>query len=569
MSRIPQNIIDQILDQTDIVDVISAVVDLKKTGANFKACCPFHNEKTPSFIVSPQKQIYHCFGCGVGGNALTFLLEYEKLDFIEAVKRLATPLNIKITLNEDIKESLRDQFIKVNAYAHWFFQNEYQKSPKAKNYIQGRKIHDETVKTFELGYAPDSFDALIDYLKQKNIPFQTAEKLGLVKSKDNKRFYDFYRDRLIFPIHNLRGEIVGFGGRLLSNKDQAKYINSLESSVYNKSRELYGLFQAKKEISRLDEVIIVEGYTDVLSCVQQGIKNVVAPLGTSLTKEHVNIIKRYAKTIILMFDGDLAGKKAAIKAVQVCFASETHPKVAVLPPDSDPGDFLNNNKELKNIIKNSTFAMDWLFAAFIDRASSQPSEKANSLKSLINWTKRLPDSLERISYQKRLSQCFDISLHEIEKMLEITNESYILPHPENKDLSIEAWLLFLFINNPGQFSVQSFEGLVNDFDDIQLKQLAENLQKFAKKHETFDVAQAIQAMPDEFKGVLSKIVFLAGKKHTESGFNIDSCVQKFNRQIKEKKLKKITAQIVKAEIANNKEMKMSLLKEKQKLLLTD
>ncbi|MBF0106513.1 MAG: DNA primase [Deltaproteobacteria bacterium] len=566
MPLIPQNIIDQILAETDIVDIISAVVHLNKAGANFKACCPFHNEKTPSFMVSPQKQLYHCFGCGVGGNALTFLMEYEKLDFVEAVTKLAAPLNIKIEADKNANESQRDVLIKVNTYAHWFFKDEFNKNIKAKEYIKSRNISAETVKTFEMGYAPDHFEKLIGFLNKKKVPLPAAEKVGLVKKKDGSAPYDFFRDRLIFPIHNIRGEIVGFGGRSLSANDQAKYINSPESPIYNKGRELYGLFHAKRAISQLKTVVVVEGYVDVLSCVQQGIPNAVAPLGTSLTEDQVRIIKRFADHFILMFDGDDAGKKAALKGVETCFTAQVHPRVVILPPGMDPGDFLNNGQDLTKHTSLAIHAMDWIFSAYLDQFTEQPTKKANILRSLINWIKRLPDQFERIEYKKRLTRYFDISEQEIEKTLEIAQESYSLREFKMEDLSLEAWLLFLYINHPEEFADQGFETLIQNFENIQLKELAQQLINFLKKHETFNLSLAIQAMPDALKGVLSGIMFSAGKDQAGFSLSVESCIQKYSQQLKKRRLKEITAKILKAEVSNDHSVKLDLLREKQKLL---
>lgn len=574
MGLIPQNIIDQIIQETDIIDLIQEYIPLKKLGANYKSCCPFHQEKTPSFVVSPQKQIYHCFGCGVGGNVIGFLMNYEKLEFPDAIQKLAERASIEFKKDRSKpKDELEDKYFKVNAYAHWFFQQAFQKSKKANTYCQKRWLSEQTIQDYQLGYAPDSFEQLSTYLKQKKIPTSLAESLGLIKPGKRAGTYDFFRDRLIFPILNLRGKIVGFGGRTLSGKNEAKYINSAESPIYNKSNELYGFFQAKKEISRLSQVIIVEGYIDTLACAQLGLKNVVAPLGTSLTLNQVKAIKKYAKDIVMMFDGDDAGKKAAVKGVETCLQAQIHPRIILLPDNTDPGDFLQATEmtgTLKEMLNKAQLALDWLFAEYYKKITSNPQNRARLIRGMAHWINQLADPVEKMEYQKKMTQFFEIPPAEIQKIVEITNDSDTLQHSDPDAISLEARLIALFIQHPGDFSQFRLEDISQHFENQHLKRLASFLDKFTKKHETFDVAHAIHSMDPELHGILTRILLKGYEINIGSNTSkhIKECIQKFYQQKNKKRLKEITAEIVQADLTRNTKLKLTLLKEKQKLLNT-
>lgn len=564
--RIPQNIVDQVLNQIDIVDIISDVVTLKKTGANFKACCPFHQEKTASFVVSPTKQIFHCFGCGAGGNAAGFLMQSEKMTFPEAVEKLAARLNIKIARDDGPpKENPDEIYFKINAYAQWFFSQNYQAS-KAFEYAQKRFLSQETQKLFELGYAPDGFEALVSFLSQKKVPLTHAARLGLIKAREGQRsHYDFYRDRLTFPIRNARGHIVGFGGRTLSDKNEAKYINSPESPVYNKSRELYGLHQAKKNIIATQQVLVVEGYIDVIACFQNGLANTVAPLGTALTAEHVGMLKRYAETIILMFDGDEAGKKAALKALETCFGAGLHPKLIILPEGKDPGDYAQNQnpEELRHIVMGAKPALDVLFAIWTQKAATQPSQRAGIIKKLAFWVRLVPDAVEKMEYRKWLAKHFEMTEAELQKIVEITYESTSLRRPDQKILPLEAQLISAYLRDPQSLGVAGLQAVCDDFESEELKSLAKIVSEKCKNHETSDARFAINELSDAMQGKLTELLI-----DDENGFVIDGseCLKKFTLKTNKRKWKQITAQIHSAEMAQDTILTTQLLQEKQRLL---
>lgn len=569
MPLIAQNIIDQVIRDSDIVGVVSEFVPLKKLGSHFKACCPFHQEKTPSFVVSPDKQIYHCFGCGAGGNVIGFLMNYEKLDFPGAVEKLADRLNIKIEHREaGPKENERDQLYKVNSYAKWFFCEHFKESEKAISYTKKRGLTQNTIAQFELGYAPESFEKLLKFLESKKVPAKLPLELGLIKRNDAGRVYDFYRDRLIFPIHNAKGLVVGFGGRTLSDKDEAKYINSAESPIYNKSRELYGLFQAKQEITKQNLAIIVEGYIDALACVQLGLKNTVAPLGTSLTAEQVKSLKRYTQNIVIMLDGDSAGIKAAVKAIETCFAALVHPKIVILADGKDPGDFLQNPSgatALHDLVAKAPAAMEWLFSESYKKATERAADRPKILHALTRWIKALPDEFEKLEFRNKLAQYFEIESRDIEKIVDITYESAIQRPLKMAPLSIEERLVYhLMSDQRGPLFDQLTESL-KDIDGEMLKSVAEAVTVYRKKHETFVLSQTMQEMSIEQQGILSEIQMRAVQNPLES--DLESCLKIFQQKRNKNRLKEITAQILQAETSGDTSLKLKLLAEKQKLFV--
>jgi DNA primase len=568
MPRIPQHIIDQILNDTDIVEVVSSYVPLKKMGGNFKACCPFHQEKSPSFVVSPEKNIYHCFGCGVGGNVIGFVMDHEKLGFVETVQKLADRLGIALPKsNEPVDNDPKQMLYKINAYAQWFFANEIKQNTKVKGYVQMRGLSPEVSDEFELGYAPDSFDTLVDFLQQKKIPLDAAIKLGLAKAGKQATPYAFYRDRLMFPIRNTTGKIVGFGGRSLNSDNVAKYINSPESPIYNKSQELYGFYQAKQAIKTEKQAIVVEGYLDVIACHQLGLKQAVAPLGTSLTQKQVRLLKRYTEDLILMFDGDNAGRQAAHKAVKTCLVEGFHPRICLLEAGMDPGDYLKQPPEaLNDQVQKSQRALDFLISQAMEHVAQNRHDKPKVLRKLIDYLNLVTDPLVKIHYRSQVAEYFDISVQEIEKIVEITrNPDTLAGHNPmtTQALSLESLLVVLYLNRPSSFDSTQLIELSEDFADEGLKNLVRALESL-KKDETFDLHKAIQELPQDLQGLCTRLLLHDSSIHSD--VNISDCIHKFKQLANKQKLKKITAQIVQADLKKDQQLKLTLLKQKQQLL---
>ena len=354
MANIDRAFIDQVLSSTDIVEIIKEKVTLSKNGTNYKGLCPFHNEKTPSFNVSSTKQFYHCFGCGASGDAIKFLTEHDHLTFIEALSKLAQLANLELPDSTKKNDTSYNLFIS-NKKASDFYKKILLSNNIALDYLSGRGIDKEMIDTFQIGLANDSWDDLTKiFTKEKML--ENALEAGLL-IKSNNKIYDRFRNRIIFPIRNTTGNIIGFGGRIFTKQDGAKYLNSPETKLFHKSYELYGLYESKKYINQEDKVLIVEGYTDVIGLHDSGVQNCIATLGTAFTKFHFKKIIRYTNNIVFCFDGDVAGKSAAWKAINNCLPElkdgvQIH--LIFLPEGSDPDTYIKEKKEdFLNLIDNA------------------------------------------------------------------------------------------------------------------------------------------------------------------------------------------------------------------------
>ncbi len=314
--RIPQHFIDELLARADIVELIDARVPLKKRGREYMACCPFHNEKTPSFTVSPQKQFYHCFGCGAHGTALGFLMEYERMDFVEAIEALAESQGLEVPREggEAPPRPAHDELYDLLGQAAAWFQQQLKTHPEAVDYLKGRGLSGQIAAEFGLGYAPDTWDGLLKHLGGERAAPRLQEA-GLVIKRDNGGYYDRFRQRIQFPIRDRRGRVIGFGGRVIG-EGEPKYLNSPETPTFHKGLELYGLYEARKAPGELNRILVVEGYMDVIALAQSGIRNAVATLGTATTREHLERLYRVVPSVVFCFDGDRAGQKAAWRALE-------------------------------------------------------------------------------------------------------------------------------------------------------------------------------------------------------------------------------------------------------------
>ena len=347
--RFPQTFIDDLRRQADIVRVVGDYVSLKKKGANWMACCPFHQEKTPSFSVNPSKEIFYCFGCQKGGSVFTFVMEVERVSFPEAVRIVAEKAGVPLPVMEEDKkfEARRhdaDEVIQLNSWAlEWWEAQLQENNPEAqaaREYFEGRGIEDETRRTFRLGFAPNSWDGLGSYLKTRGASVAQIERSGLVVKKDAGGFYDRFRGRVVFPVMDAQGRAVAFGARAMRAGDEPKYLNSPETAAYTKGRHLYGLNWSRDEIRRKGFAILVEGYLDLIIPFQAGVRNAVASLGTALTPEQVKLLGRFARRVVVNYDGDKAGVKAAKRALEVFLAEDFEVKVLSLPDGADPDEFI-------------------------------------------------------------------------------------------------------------------------------------------------------------------------------------------------------------------------------------
>jgi len=425
---ITKKTINDIVETARIEDVVGDYVNLKKRGANLLGLCPFHNEKTPSFTVSPAKNIYKCFGCGKGGDPVNFIMEHESVSYPESLKYLAEKYGIEVEetqTSQAHKEEQQklDSLYVLNQYAKEYYHHQLLKTDIGKSvglsYLKNRGFTDETIEKFGLGYAPNDKDAFTQAAKRKGYKGQQLKKLGLTSKYDS----DFFRDRVMFSIHSVSGKVIGFGGRIMSKNVKApKYVNTPETEVYNKSKVLYGAYFAKRSIRKTDECILVEGYTDVVSLHQGGIENVVASSGTSLTVDQIRMVKRYTQNMKILYDGDSAGVKAALRGLDLVLEQDMNVKVVMLPEGEDPDSYLQNvgTDAFREYIDNEAkdfilFKSELLF----NEASGDPVRQAAMIKDIVASIAKIPDPLKRSLYIKECGHLLKVE----EKLLlhEVTN----------------------------------------------------------------------------------------------------------------------------------------------------
>lgn len=413
---IDQATIDKILDTAQIVDVVSDFVTLRKRGVNYIGLCPFHNEKTPSFSVSPSKGVCKCFSCGKGGNVVHFIMEHEQLSYYEALKWLAKKYNIEIkekelTNEEKQSQSLRESLFLINQFASEYFQGTLYNNAIGMAYFRQRGFRDDIIKKFQLGYCTEEKDALAKAAAKSGYNTDLLVKTGLCILKDDgKTLRDRFWGRVIFPVHNITGKVVAFGGRVLSaatKNVQMKYVNSPESEIYHKSKELYGIFFAKQSIIRQDRCFLVEGYTDVISMHQSGIENVVASSGTALTAEQIRLIHRFTSNITVLYDGDGAGIKASIRGIDMLLEEGMNVKVCLLPDGDDPDSFArkHNATEYQAYINNNE--VDFIrfkTNLLMDEAGKDPIKRAELISSIVKSISVIPDNIIRSVYIRECSQ---------------------------------------------------------------------------------------------------------------------------------------------------------------------
>lgn len=413
-ARIPEHIIDEVRSRTDIVDLISEFLPLKKRGKNFFGLCPFHHEKTPSFSVNPERQIFHCFGCSVGGNVFTFLMEYEKLSFWEALTFLAKRSNVALP-QKDVdpkqKEEYDALFYANQIAAEYYYKMlvESKEGQGALHYVKGRGFSEETISKFTLGYAPPGWENLLDVAQKRSLSPDVLRKAGLaIPREKGGGYYDRFRDRVIFPIANLTGKIVGFGGRILTDsEEQPKYVNSPETPIYNKGKILYGLFQARNAVREGDRVIVVEGYTDMISLFQAGILNVVASSGTAFTSDQARLIGRYTKNVVLLFDADSAGSEAALRGVETLLENDLDVDIVSLPPGTDPDSYVKAKGEnaLRGRINNADSFVDFIIKKIGETQDlSTVRGRAQAVEKAVSVMAKIRDGIKRSLWIKKVSE---------------------------------------------------------------------------------------------------------------------------------------------------------------------
>lgn len=513
MAKIPEHTIEQIKDSNDIVEVIGSYLPMKKKGTNYWARCPFHNEKTASFSVSPSKQIYHCFGCGVGGNVLNFVMEYEKLSFIEAVKQLAERANIPLEFEQvsQQEQSNTGKLRELHVQAIEIYHAELFKpsSKKALDYLLDRGLSEDTIKEFKLGYAPEPWEFLLKKLSAK-FPAELLQQSGLfVRSDKDGRLFDRFRERVMFPIHDDRGNAIGFGGRLMTdNKKDAKYLNSPETPLYNKRKILYGLNKTKESMRKEKKAMLVEGYMDFLQLYQHGYTNVIAGSGTAFTNEHGHLLRRFADEAILCYDSDTAGQKAAVKTGFTLASQKLECKVLALPEGEDPDSFLRKKgtQEFHAQVINALPFMDFLKAHF-QPSKMSAKKKSDTIDQLLEDIRNFSDPVYREMFAREIAKMFVVDeqniLNQLNKQKAYhTNESITLTASEkskqfkNRGEAAEYVLLQLLVNGSTLIKKAGLRYLsVTTFKHPFLKRTFSEIQEVLKN----DIEISAEKIPENIK----------------------------------------------------------------------
>lgn len=417
---IDKGTIDRIFLTADIVEVIGDFITLQKKGTNYQACCPFHGEKTPSFVVSPSKGIYKCFGCGKGGNAISFVMEHESMNYSDALRYVAKKYGIEITETQQneqqkIESTERENMMLVTAYAGGYFKDKLLNSNEGRNvglsYFRERGFTDPTIEKFQLGYCPAAGDMFSNSAIEKGYKEQYIVSTGLTIKRETGGYYDRFAGRVMFPILSISGRTIGFGGRILtSDKKKAKYLNSPESEIYHKSNTLYGLFQAKRAITAENRCILVEGYTDVISMHQAGVENVVASSGTSLTTEQIILIRRFTKNVTIIYDGDSAGIKASLRGIDMVLKEGLNVRMVLLPDGEDPDSFARSHSAhdtYQYIIDHEEDFISFKTKLLLGEIKNDPIKKADVIHDVIRSISVIADEIIRAQYIKECSRLMD------------------------------------------------------------------------------------------------------------------------------------------------------------------
>ena len=561
--------LEEIKDRIDIVDLISEYVHLKKTGQNWKGLCPFHTEKTPSFTVSPAKQIYHCFGCNSGGDIFTFLTNYENLTFPEALNLLAGKAGVvlKPSAGGTAPAGSKEKLVSMHKEALNFFQQSLSKNAKALNYLRERGISLEAQQDFSVGYAPKGWNGLINVLKGLGYKPEDMKKAGLV-SQGAKGFYDAFRERIMFPIYDLKGDVMAFGGRALEG-GEPKYLNSPETLIFNKRRVLYGLNRAREEIKKKGFVLFMEGYLDVISAHMHGFSNAVAPLGTALTEEHGKLIRRFTGNIILLFDSDQAGRKAAKNAAKILFENGLNVKVLTFPEGEDPDSFLKKNGRdaFDKLIENRQTIID-----FIVQGEGDKKVKAREAVEIIC---KIPDALLRNDYVKMLSEKLGIHetlvLEELNKARKKPESGYKAQvpktHPKQEARPLyEVSIIRLMFQMPERAS-EVFEELNgNDFSDPELKSIFIRM-----KEGKVTVDNPIAGCDEDEKLIVTQLLLRNEQVPVETEFEdphraLNDCVRSIKKISMKRMRQELSVKIAEAEKMKDLQLLKTLQAEQQRLL---
>jgi DNA primase len=578
---IPEDKVLEIKNAADIVEVISESVLLKKTGKNYIGLCPFHSEKTPSFTVSPQKQIFYCFGCAAGGNVFSFIMKRDGISFPEAARTLSRQYGINVpvqTMSKGQKklQSERENLLAVNKQAMDFFHHNLFSALSGKQamlYLKKRGISRETMEIFRLGYAPEGWNNINNFFQKKKIPLDIVGRAGLIVTKKNRGgFYDRFRNRIIFPIFNVNMHVIGFGGRVLTD-DLPKYLNSPETPIYNKSSSLYGLHRAKQKCRETETVYIVEGYFDLLTLHQNGIQNSVATLGTSITKNHVHILRNVIGRdgrVVLVFDSDDAGIKAALRSIGIFINADVDAKIMLLPSGHDPDSYLFEfgYESFFDIAKNAKSLISFLIDALIEKYGLTVEGKIRVISEMKETLASIDDSVARSLYIKEIAERVGIEETAVlEKVRELSSRNNGFRKTDKKIsfhgkwARLEQQIISMMLQFPSVLSEIDERGILDLFEDNRLKSIGDLILAHQDCSDTKNVDIINLIEDNEERGIVASMTF------RENKWDYDGCLNILNRfeSIRNKEENILIQKIKEAEENNDFELLSKLLSKKQKM----
>lgn len=582
--------ISEIRDRASILEVVSDYVSLKKTGRNYKGLCPFHSEKTPSFMVNEEKQIFHCFGCGEGGDVFAFLMKTGHFSFPEAAEELAKRYGIKLLRRElsplQKKEmAKREVLFRINQLASDYFHDlltQKREGEVGRKYLSQRSVSEQMINEHRLGYSPERWDGLVQHLIEKKVPLELAWELGLILPKKKvgdstlrEGWYDAFRKRIIFPIFDLHQRVVGFGGRLIG-EGQPKYINSSESSLYHKGEVLYGLQAARRYASERDGVIIVEGYFDLLTLHQYGLKHSVATLGTALTAQQIRTLRRYTKNVITVFDPDPAGIQATLRTLPLLLEEEVTGKTVLLPQGEDPDTFLKkgNLEGFEKRLAEAIPLIDFFFEGLMKTHDPKSIDgKVNIAKEGMAMIRKIPEKIRKDFYVRALAERLDLKESVLYEMIRSTPAERTRPAeglkkrpPEESLPKSEEIVVRLMVHHPELIPTISGEGILDEFESPLLKRLGQGLEGIFQKRGKLNLTEALGEVDEGVKERLCEYAFQeSGAEGDQRERILKDCIEKIRRRKSKKDESDLLRRIKEAERQKGGGGLEALLMERQEM----
>lgn len=587
-----ESVISDVLDRCNIAELISSYIPLKKSGRNFKANCPFHAEKTPSFMVSVEKQIFHCFGCGQGGNAITFVMQYEKVGFREALETVAQRCGIPLpepeaTPGQKHHDDLKKQLFSVYEHAAAFYHDVLLTSPaaqKTRNYLSSRGISRETAQRFKLGFSLDEWDALATHLKKKNIALSLIEKSGLTVAKDRGGSYDRFRNRLMFPITDTKNRTIAFGGRVLDDSTP-KYINSPETPIYTKGKNLFGFELSRDDIRQADQAIIVEGYVDMIAPYEAGIKNIAASLGTALTEDQIRLVKRYTKNVVMLYDADPAGEMATLRALELLIEEDMDVRIAELPDDEDPDTFVRKYgaDAFRSMIEKAKPIFDYKLGRLLGKYDAKSTQgKDRIVREILPTIDHFLQATTRSEYIRRTAQALDVNEQALMEDLKNVrdnrreneegpgdkDELAILEHQRLKDVPVtERMLVKLMLEEI--HLIDKLKSLVqpSDFIEEKLRKIVAFIYGFFEQGKMCKPHQLMHYLDDEEAiNIISELASLDIHNCADKEKLIEDCVHRLKRDKILHRCQELSRKIQEAQTLQQEESLRALLMEYNDLI---